>query len=538
MVIFIKDIKTAKRKKLPRPKVPEYVGECLLLIAQRLSMRPNFINYCVDDKTEALTKRGWLKYNEITFDDKILSIGPSKKLIWGGISDIFINKKYNGKVFKLKHKFFECLVTPGHRFLTKEKGLIRVEDLVSTNHIILMGKEIEDKSNDYSDSFIELLGWFVAEGNTTNYKRSRKNTSKYKKSNIENSHYIKIFQNRNTENYKRIKNCLNILQDDYTEYTKSSQGFGLSLELSEKINTVCPDKILDLNFLFSLTQKQRLLFLTAFDAGDGSGKFKEKHLEKIDSMQFGQKRKDIIDRILILTTLSGLYSHTKYQENFHNFNGYNFISKMWNVSLSQRKSCLFESVNFIAKKRKSGGDKRSKSWLNKENIPILDYKGVVWCPKTNYGNFICRRECDDKSIRIFCTGNTYRDDMVGDGLENCLTYIHNFDSKKSSNPFAYFTQIIYFAFLRRIQKEKKQSYIKHKVLRMSSMSEDLTTKNLFDEDTAKDGKINLSYLDNNKINDLIASFEDSDEEKALKKLNKLKKKLKIPKEVLGGILDD
>jgi DNA-directed RNA polymerase specialized sigma24 family protein len=53
--------------------------------------------------------------------------------------------------------------------------------------------------------------------------------------------------------------------------------------------------------------------------------------------------------------------------------------------------------------------------------------------------------------------------MISDGLENCLAYMHNFNPDKSKNPFAYFTQIIYYAFLRRIQKEKKQQYIKYKI---------------------------------------------------------------------------
>ena len=57
---------------------------------------------------------------------------------------------------------------------------------------------------------------------------------------------------------------------------------------------------------------------------------------------------------------------------------------------------------------------------------------------------------------------TYRDEMIGDAIENCLRYIHNFNPDKSQNPFAYFTQIMYYAFLRRIEKEKKQTYIKYK----------------------------------------------------------------------------
>ena len=58
----------------------------------------------------------------------------------------------------------------------------------------------------------------------------------------------------------------------------------------------------------------------------------------------------------------------------------------------------------------------------------------------------------------------FREDMIGDGIENCVQYIHNFNPAKSSNPFAYFTQITYYAFLRRNQKEKKQVEIKTKII--------------------------------------------------------------------------
>ena len=56
----------------------------------------------------------------------------------------------------------------------------------------------------------------------------------------------------------------------------------------------------------------------------------------------------------------------------------------------------------------------------------------------------------------------FKDDMISDGIENCLQYVHNFNPDKSQNPFAYFTQIIYYAFIRRIQKEKKHLYVKYK----------------------------------------------------------------------------
>ena len=65
----------------------------------------------------------------------------------------------------------------------------------------------------------------------------------------------------------------------------------------------------------------------------------------------------------------------------------------------------------------------------------------------------------------------FREDMISDGIENCVQYINNFDPNKSTNPFAYFTQIIHYAFLRRIQKEKKQMDIKNKILEKTGYDE-------------------------------------------------------------------
>ena len=65
----------------------------------------------------------------------------------------------------------------------------------------------------------------------------------------------------------------------------------------------------------------------------------------------------------------------------------------------------------------------------------------------------------------------FREDMISDGIENCVQYIYNFDPAKSKNPFAYFTQIVHYAFLRRIQKEKKQTTIKQKLILKSGLDE-------------------------------------------------------------------
>ena len=88
----------------------------------------------------------------------------------------------------------------------------------------------------------------------------------------------------------------------------------------------------------------------------------------------------------------------------------------------------------------------------------------------------------------------FRDDMISDGIENCVQYIHNFDPEKSRNPFAYFTQIIHYAFLRRIQKEKKQLDIKTKIIERSGIDEVMNV-----DDNAMSG----SSSDYNTIKDNI-----------------------------------
>ena len=103
---------------------------------------------------------------------------------------------------------------------------------------------------------------------------------------------------------------------------------------------------------------------------------------------------------------------------------------------------------------------------------------------------------------------SYRDEMISDGIENCIQYINNFDPEKSSNPFAYFTQIIYYAFLRRIQREKKQSYIKGKMI----MDMPFEAFELQDQDDG--GEFRNAYLDFMQQN---FQFDDFIERKAKRK---------------------
>ena len=108
---------------------------------------------------------------------------------------------------------------------------------------------------------------------------------------------------------------------------------------------------------------------------------------------------------------------------------------------------------------------------------------------TNYIGECFLKIANHLSYRPNFINYTYRDDMISDGIENCLQYMNNFDPDKSDNPFAYFTQIIYYAFIRRIQKEKKQMQVKAKIIANAGV------ENMMDQLEGDDAQYQSQMLD-------------------------------------------
>ena len=135
-------------------------------------------------------------------------------------------------------------------------------------------------------------------------------------------------------------------------------------------------------------------------------------------------------------------------------------------------------------------------------------------PVTNYIGSCFLKIANHLSYRPNFINYTFRDDMVSDGIENCLQYLDNFNPAKSSNPFAYFTQIIYYAFVRRIQKEKKQTTIKHKLI----------MDNNYDDVALQPG-------DDSEFKNQFREFLQKNVrmEEPVKKVTKVKKKKKVNK---------
>ena len=132
-------------------------------------------------------------------------------------------------------------------------------------------------------------------------------------------------------------------------------------------------------------------------------------------------------------------------------------------------------------------------------------------PLTNYIGECFLKIATHLSYRPNFINYSYRDEMISDGIQNCLQYAYNFDPEKSKNPFAYFTQIIYYAFLRRIQAEKKQVHIKNQSIE----------KQHYEAYTTMEGDNNTYHVEGI---DLAAFLPEEDVYKPKKKEDSGKKK--------------
>jgi hypothetical protein len=127
-----------------------------------------------------------------------------------------------------------------------------------------------------------------------------------------------------------------------------------------------------------------------------------------------------------------------------------------------------EEKSQIIKKKKitrhyiNNGDFCDALIAYKESCVLAESEGKVKPRIPNYIGECFIKLAEGLARRPNFFGYSYRDEMIADGIENCLMYFENFNPEKTKNPFAYFTQILWWCFVRRIQKEKKQQYIKYK----------------------------------------------------------------------------
>jgi len=190
---------------------------------------------------------------------------------------------------------------------------------------------------------------------------------------------------------------------------------------------------------------------------------------------------------------------------------YNEPRKERKVSVARKKQHYVDNEKFLVVMT----DYREKYLQAKdeeEELPIIpDYAGECFL-----------KIAERLSHRPNFINYAFREEMVSDGIENCVMYASNFNPEKSTNPFAYFTQIIYYAFLRRIEKEKKQLYIKYKTMEEHSSLEDHVDMGEMSSEDSRAVSAGASPLTVDKrvsIQEFIFAFEE-----------KKRKKKKVKKE--------
>jgi hypothetical protein len=262
------------------------------------------------------------------------------------------------------------------------------------------------------------------------------------------------------------------------------------------------NKVVKYEFINELTTEQLKILKKTYIDGDGHG-----------GNQFTQKCKRNFDAFLYVCSLLGdRITYKKYVNNV-GFGSTQENNWVWVATIQNNpnKFCVVEKLDF-------NGSPKSKGGTRRKITPTFEYSGPVWCPQTEYGTFVCRR-----NGRIYVTGNTYKDDMISDAIENCLNYFDNFDpTNVKQNPFGYFNKICWYAFLRRLAKEKKQQYIKYKA---TANFGTINEEELLDLDEGIIAEIQI--YDN--LHEFIAEYESAAKEKKDNAVSKMKQKKGLEK---------
>ena len=323
--------------------------------------------YCVDEQTETLTKRGWVSGTELKEDDTILSMRPDGVFAWSSISSIF-RKQYKGKMHRLTKNNIDALVTPNHKFPLIDGSLVPVEQLGSHDVLRTFGSQEESDVEIYSSPFVKLVGWAVTEGHYTSDCAS-----------------IVITQKTGSDTESRIRQTLKLcgLNTNETKSGTNCTAFYIPAEYGKKIREVAPSRVLSMDFLLSITDYQRKLLVDTMIDADGWQSSGSK------TRCYTQKDWKHTEAFITLCTLAGIPTSVSLRDWETNFGR----AKCYVVNLKVEKTAHVRSVDFHGGR----GDFRK----GVENFATENYEGLVWCPTTEYGTFVVRR-----NGIVYVTGNT------------------------------------------------------------------------------------------------------------------------------------
>jgi len=325
------------------------------------------ILYCVDEETELLSFDGWKKYNEIKVGEKILTLNPiTGKSEYKPIKEIFLRDGIFDMV-SMESRQFSALTTPNHRWLVNERTMNKVDKSkfvfketseLKCGKTKLIPKAVGfDNKNKSDDSMAELLGWIFAEGYYPYPKNKKITRIQITQSQKHNPQYVVLIE--------YLLQSLAIPYKKYISRDGEMVNFMTKGVVSSEIRKRFPKKEPTSEWINSLSKSSLRAFITAMVRGDGCW-------TKGGYFRLIQKSKKTVDVFCHALVLLGIpFSVRRHKM------GWYTVSEMNNSSI------YADELTYKDKK----------------------YKGNIWCPRTENGTFMARRNGS-----VYWTGNTFPTD--------------------------------------------------------------------------------------------------------------------------------
>lgn len=328
---------------------------------------------CVDVETEALTRTGWKKHEELEDGELIAAYDQAAGVLkWETAT--FHRYNFSGEMIKIEKREMSALLTPNHRCLVSnlnesgKQSVVRADELIP-RHCVPVSAAFEDyENNSIGPEMAALVGWYITEG----YSRPSGKI------------YIYQSQSANPQHVETIRNLLLATKADFTENVRArvwrgrpsvEVEFRIRGEIADRLRVLSPDKKMT-PYLANLCRSDASTLLNALIDGDG-------HRRKDGRSCIIQKDKASIDLMHLLVTRLGYRAIIRPHENCY---------------------CLYITTSKWLTLRSTNG----------KNIPISTekYSGIVWCPNVPSSFWLARR-----NGKPFITGNTFPEELA----RRCIT---------------------------------------------------------------------------------------------------------------------
>ena len=360
-----------------------------LVVGTQIHIRMGF---CVDDQTEILSNRGWLKYDELSTDDIVYTLNHISGFgEWQSVQKVNIFDVKNEEMVHIDGQFHSSLTTLNHKWpvlkrYSSHRGTEREWVLskdIQTNHKLILGAQCASLPNTqkYSNEFVELIAWFYTEGSILNKGQNR-------------CPIIRISQCRvaNPENIIRINNSINnVFGKEYEDIrdgnrwnrgvtpkwkqhdrkTRSETEFRLNSAASACVLEIAPDRVVSLDFIKALTKEQLELFIEVSLLADRNRQYNNGFI-------ISQKNGDMLNALELACILLGYRTHMYKQ---------NTVSK-------DRCGIEYQATVLCSGTRPTFG---FTDYTPEQEL----YSGKIWCPTTQNSTWLARRKGT-----VYFTGNS------------------------------------------------------------------------------------------------------------------------------------